>query len=401
MINIKDIQEAKQRLDGIVRNTPVGYAPILSKNSDADVYLKKENLQLTGSFKLRGAFNKIAKLSKEERDRGVVAASAGNHAQGLAYSAQHFKIDATIVMPEATPLLKVNGVKSYGANVVLHGCNYDEAYKKANEIATQNNKTFVHPFADDDVISGQGTLAVEILDEIDNVDMIIVPIGGGGLISGMATAIKHIKPDVKIIGVVASGANAMKNSFEAKKQLNSKSVKTIADGIAVRDVTPKMLDYILDLVDDIIEVDDTEIAAAILFLLEQHKLVVEGAGATGVAAVMHNKLDIVGKKVVLPLSGGNIDVTMLAQIIEKGLVKSSRKMKLVITLIDKPGSLKLLTAIFEKVGANIVQIDYDRDSVSLAFGEANITIAMETKGEEHQISIRNELSQAGYRFIEV
>jgi len=401
MINIKDIQEAKQRLDGIVRDTPIGYAPILSQNSSADVYLKKENLQLTGSFKLRGAFNKIAKLSKKERDSGVVAASAGNHAQGLAYSAQHFMCEATIVMPEATPLLKVNGVKSYGAKVVLHGSNYDEAYKHANELAAKNSLTFVHPFADDDVISGQGTLALEILEEIDNIDMVIVPIGGGGLISGMATAIKHIKPNIKIIGVVASGAKAMKNSFEAKKQINSDSVKTIADGIAVRDVTPKMLDYILDLVDDIIEVDDTEIAAAILFLLEQHKLVVEGAGATGVAAVMHNKLDIKGKKVVLPLSGGNIDVTMLAQIIEKGLVKSSRKMKLIITLIDKPGSLKLLTAIFEKVGANIVQIDYDRDSVSLAFGEANITIAMETKGTEHQMSIRTELTKAGYRFREV
>jgi threonine dehydratase len=401
MINIQDIQEAKQRLNGIVRVTPVSYAPILSKKSNADIYLKKENLQLTGSFKLRGAFNKIAKLTQAQRDSGVVAASAGNHAQGLAFSAEHFKIDATIVMPEATPLLKVNGVKSYGASVVLHGSNFDEAYKYANELAIQKNLQFVHPFADDDVIAGQGTLALEILDEIDNIDMIVIPIGGAGLISGMATAIKHIKPSIKIIGVVASGANAMKNSFEAKKQLNSISVKTIADGIAVRDVTPRMLDYVLNLVDDIIEVDDTEIAAAILFLLEQHKLVVEGAGATGVAAVMHNKLDVEGKKVVLPLSGGNIDVTMLAQIIEKGLVKSSRKMKLVITLMDKPGSLKTLTSIFEKVSANIVQIDYDRNSVSLAFGEANITIAMETKGEDHQESIRTELSKAGYRFLEV
>lgn len=401
MIKIQDIHDAKQRINGIVRHTPVSYAPILSKKNNADIYLKKENLQLTGSFKIRGAFNKIAKLTQVERDSGVVAASAGNHAQGLAFSAQHFKCEAIIVMPEATPLLKVNGVKSYGAEVVLHGDNYDEAYKYANELATKDNKTFVHPFADDDVISGQGTLALEILEDIDNIDMIIIPIGGAGLISGMATVLKHIKPSIKIIGVVSSGANAMKNSFEAKKQLNSKSVKTIADGIAVRDVTPKMLEYVLDLVDDIIEVDDTEIAAAILFLLEQHKLVVEGAGATGVAAVMHNKLDIDGKKVVLPLSGGNIDVTMLAQIIEKGLVKSSRKMKLVITLMDKPGSLKELTAIFEKVSANIVQIDYDRDSVSLAFGEANITIAMETKGEDHQISIREELKKAGYRFKEV
>ena len=401
MINIQDIQEAKQRLDGIITHTPIAYAPILSKNAGADVYLKKENLQLTGSFKLRGAFNKIAKLSKEERDRGVVAASAGNHAQGLAFSAKHFGCEATIVMPEATPLLKVNGVKSHGANVVLHGSNYDEAYKYAQDLVTKENKTFVHPFADDDVIAGQGTLALEILESVQDIDTILVPIGGGGLITGMATAIRALNPNIKIIGVVSSGAKAMKNSFEAKKQLNSTSVKTIADGIAVRDVTPKMLDYVLDLVDEIIEVDDTEIAAAILFLLEQHKLVVEGAGATGVAAVMHEKIETKGKKIALPLSGGNIDVTMLAQIIQKGLVKSARKMNLIVTLIDKPGSLKTLTTIFETVSANIVQIDYDRNSVALDFGEANVTISLETKGEEHQENIREELSKAGYRFIEV
>jgi threonine dehydratase len=401
MINIQDIKEAKQRLSGIVRNTPVAYAPILSKNSDADIYLKKENLQLTGSFKIRGAFNKISKLTQAQRDSGVVAASAGNHAQGLAFSAKHFNCDAVIVMPEATPLLKVNGVKRHGANVVLFGANFDEAYKYANELSIKDNKTFVHPFADDDVIAGQGTLALEILDEIENIDMIIISIGGGGLISGMATAIRAINPKMKIIGVVSSGANAMKNSFEAKRQLNSTSVKTIADGIAVRDVNPKMLEYVLNLVDEIIEVDDTEIAAAILFLLEQHKLVVEGAGAVGVAAVMHNKVDIKGQRVVLPLCGGNIDVTMLAQIIEKGLVKSSRKMKLIVTLIDKPGSLKILTTIFEKVSANIVQIDYDRNSVALDFGEANVTIALETKGEEHQMNIRTALSKAGYLFKEV
>ena len=401
MINIQDIQEAKQRLDGIITDTPIAYAPILSKNANADIYLKKENLQLTGSFKLRGAFNKIAKLSQEQRDRGVVAASAGNHAQGLAFSAKHFGCDATIVMPEATPLLKVNGVKSHGANVVLYGSNFDEAYQYAQDLVEKENKIFVHPFADDDVIAGQGTLALEILESVKDIDTIIIPIGGGGLISGMATAARAVNPDIKIIGVVSSGAKAMKNSFEAKKQLNSKSVKTIADGIAVRDVTPRMLEYVLELVDEVIEVDDTEIAAAILFLLEQHKLVIEGAGATGVAAVMHQKIETKGKKIALPLSGGNIDVTMLAQIIQKGLVKSARKMNLIVTLIDKPGSLKTLTTIFETVSANIVQIDYDRNSVALDFGEANVTISLETKGEEHQENIRDELNKAGYRFIEV
>jgi threonine dehydratase len=398
MIELKEILKAKERLKGIVRKTPIAYAPILSEKSGGSVYVKKENLQLTGSFKLRGAFNKIAKLNSEEKAKGVVAASAGNHAQGVAYSAKHFGLKATIVMPEATPLLKVSGVKRYGAEVVLHGANYDEAYAYAMNFAQKNNATFVHPFADEDVIAGQGTIALELLDELEDIDMILIPLGGGGLISGMASAIKQLKPEIKVIGVVASGANSRKLSFEQKKPINSESVKTIADGIAVRDTLPNMLEYILELVDDIIEVEDTEIASAILFLLEQHKLVVEGAGAVGAAALMHNKIDIKGKNVVLPLSGGNIDVTMLAQIIEKGLVKSSRKMNLIVTLIDKPGSLKNLTRIFEELAANIVQIDYDRDSVALDFGDANVTIALETKGEEHQEQIRQHLSKEGYRF---
>lgn len=401
MINLQEIKEAKQRLDGIVRNTPMAYAPILSAKNQANIYLKKENLQLTGSFKLRGAFNKIATLNDDERSKGVVAASAGNHAQGLAFSAKHFNCDATIVMPEATPLTKVSGVKSYGANVVLHGANYDEAYAYATTYAKKNNKTFVHPFADDNVICGQGTVSLEIFEEIKDVDVLIIPIGGGGLISGMAVAAKSINPDIKIVGVVASGARAMKESFEAKKPIDSETVRTIADGIAVRDITPKMLDYVLKFVDEIIEVEDNEIASAILFLLEKHKLVVEGAGATGTAAIMHNKIDLKGKTVVLPLSGGNIDVTMLAQIIEKGLVKSSRKMNLIVTLIDKPGSLKMLTQIFEDLSANIVQIDYDRDSVALDFGDANVTIALETKGDEHQENIRQSLVSAGYRFSQL
>ena len=397
MINIQNIYDAKQRLKGIIRDTPVAYAPILSKQYHANIYLKKENLQLTGSFKLRGAFNKIATLSQKQRDNGVVAASAGNHAQGVAFSSKHFKCDATIVMPESTPLTKVTGVRSYGASVILHGSNYDESYQYATKYAKKNNKAFIHPFADDEVIAGQGTIALEILDQLNDIDIIIVPIGGAGLITGIASVVKTLKPNIQIIGVVASGANAMKTSYYANKTINSSSVKTIADGIAVRDVTPKMLEYATDLIDEIVEVEDNEIASSILFLLEQHKLVVEGAGAIGTAAIMHNKIDIAGKNVVLPLSGGNIDVTMLAQIIEKGLVKSSRKMNLVVTLIDKPGSLKTLTAIFEELNANIVQIDYDRNSVSLDFGDANVTIGLETKGYEHQQKILEALNQNGYR----
>jgi threonine dehydratase len=401
MIKLQDIKEAKKRLDGIIRRTPMAYAPILSEKFNSNIYLKKENLQLTGSFKLRGAFNKIAILSDEQRAKGVVAASAGNHAQGVAYSSKHFNCDATIVMPEATPLTKVSGVKSHGADVILYGANFDESYKYAKEFAAKHDKAFLHPFADDDIIAGQGTIALEILEEIKDIDTIIVPIGGGGLIVGIASVIKELKPEIKVVGVVASGARAMKESFEAKSPIDSKSVRTIADGIAVRDVTPKMLYYIMHIVDEIVEVEDNEIASATLFLLEQHKLVVEGAGATGTAAVMHGKIDVEGKRVVLPLSGGNIDVTMLAQIIEKGLVKSARKMNLIVTLIDKPGSLKMLTNIFEELNANIVQIDYDRNSVALDFGDANVTISLETKGYEHQEELRKRLAQNGYRFSEL
>mgnify|MGYP000335376495 CR=1 FL=1 len=401
MITLNDIKEAKEKLDGVIQKTPLTYAPILSNNFNSNIYVKKENLQLTGSFKIRGAFNKISLLSQEQKDKGVVAASAGNHAQGLAYSAQYFNCEATIFMPEATPLTKVSGVKSYGAKVILKGANYDESYQFATAYAKDNDKEFIHPFADDEVIAGQGTIAIEIIEECDNLEYLIVPIGGGGLISGAAVAAKALNPNIKIIGVVASGARSMKESFEMHLPTNSKSVKTIADGIAVRDVTPKMLDYVLEYVDDIVEVEEHEIANAILFLLEKQKLVVEGAGAVTVAAIMHNKIDIEDKKVAAIISGGNIDVTMLSLIIEKGLVKSSRKMNLLVTLIDKPGSLMHLTSILKDSDANIVQIDYDRNSVKLEFGEAHVTIALETKGKEHQNTIRENLKHSGYRFKQI
>ena len=402
MITVDNIKEAQKNLESVVEATPMTKAPILSENFNSEIYLKKENLQLTGSFKLRGAFNRIANLSKEKRDRGVVAASAGNHAQGVAFAAQHFACEATIFMPEATPLTKVSGVKSYGANVVLTGENFDEAYGAAMKYKEENAVEFIHPFADDDVIAGQGTIALEILEKIPDLKQIIVPIGGGGLIAGIAIAAKAINPDIKIIGVVASGARGMKESYKSQTPIDSASVRTIADGIAVRDVTPKLLDIIIDYVDHIVEVTDNEIANAILFLLEKHKLVVEGAGAVSTAAIMHDKIDnLEDSKVCAIISGGNIDVTMLSQIIEKGLVKSYRKMNLIVKLMDKPGSLTQLSDIFKECGANIVQIDYDRDSVKLEFGEAQITIALETKGEDHQKTIREELKQHGYRFKQI
>ena len=401
MITLNDIKDAKKQLEKAISLTPLMKAPILSKEKNAEIYLKEDNLQITGSFKIRGAFNRVALLDEKRRKNGVVAASAGNHAQGLAFAAKYFDCEATIFMPEATPLTKVLGVKSYGANVVLIGENFDEAYANATKFAKENNKEFIHPFADNAVIAGQGTIALEILEKLEDVEQIIVPIGGGGLIAGVAIAAKSINPNIKITGVVASGAKGMKDSFLAGIPIDSASVKTIADGIAVRDVTPKLLDLILEYVDEVVEVSDNEIANAILFLLEKHKLVVEGAGAVATAAIMHNKIDIEGSKVCCIVSGGNIDVTMLSLIIEKGLVKSNRKMNLIVTLMDKPGALMHLTNVFTECSANIVQIDYDRNSVKLEFGEAHVTIALETKGEEHQKQIRENLKQYGYRFKQI
>jgi threonine dehydratase len=401
MIPLSEIVKAKRQISAVVTKTPCAIAPLLSEEVGANVYLKKENLQITGAYKLRGAYNKIASLTKEERKRGVIAASAGNHAQGVAYSARAFGINATIVMPEATPLLKVTGTKALGAEVILHGDNYDEAYAYAITYAKEHELTFIHPFEDEKVIAGQGTVALEMIDEINNLDVIVVPIGGGGLISGMSSAIKQIDPKIKVIGVNAAGAPAMCESFHAKKAINSKSVRTIADGIAVRDVSESNLAHILECVDEVVTVDDEEIAAAILFLLERQKLVVEGGGAASVAAIMQKKFAFdQNTKIGAVLSGGNIDVQVLSIIIEKGLIKSHRKMKLVITLIDKPGSLMRLTDLFKNANANIIQIDYDRFSTKLSYGDAQITIMLETKGVEHQAMIRQLLADAKYPFVE-
>ncbi len=400
MIELSKITQAYERVKDIVTRTPFAYAPLLSSKCDTAVYLKKENLQLTGAYKLRGAYNKIATLDEKERKKGVIAASAGNHAQGVAYSAKIFDIPATIIMPEATPLLKVQSTGALGAKVILHGENYDEAYAYALNYAKENRLTFIHPFADEEVMAGQGSIAIEILEEIDDIDILVVPIGGGGLISGIGSYIKQVRPDITIIGVVAQGAPAMKDSFFLKKPIDSTSVRTIADGIAVRDVTPKNLEIILEVVDDIVSVDDEEIASAILFLLEKQKLVVEGGGAVGVAAIMHHKFHFEKKsKIATVLSGGNIDVQMLSLIIEKGLIKAYRKMKLIVTLIDKPGALRGLTDILADAGANIIQIDYDRTSTSLSYGDANVTLALETKGADHQERIRQKLKQNRYVFI--
>ena len=402
MIPLSKIMDAKARLEGIVQNTKLAFAPKLSQICGAKVYVKQENLQNTGSFKLRGAFNKISSLSEEERACGVIASSAGNHAQGVAYSAKHYGIKGVIVMPEATPLLKVMGVKELGAEAILKGNNYDEAYAYALEYAKEHNLQFIHPFADEEVIAGQGTVALEMIEAQSHLTTIVVPIGGGGLISGIAAAYKQMLPSVRIVGVVAEGAPGMYHSYHKKEIQSTDSVRTIADGIAVRDVNPKNFEYILESVDEVVMVDDEEIANAVLYLLENQKLVVEGAGASVVAAILHHKFEIKeNESLGLVLSGGNIDVTMLGNIIERGLVRSHRKMQISVTLIDKPGSLQKLSDLLSNLGANIVKIDFDRTSTSLAFGDANIVIMLETKGKEHQESIRMKLKSQGYAFVEI
>jgi len=402
MIDIQEIKKAREVLDGVILKTPFTKAPLLSNVCDADIFLKKENLQLTGAYKIRGAYNKIKNLTDDEKSRGVVAASAGNHAQGVAYSSKIFNIPATIIMPEATPLLKVENTKNLGAKVILKGGNYDEAYKEAIKLSCEKNLTFIHPFADDLVIAGQGTVALEMLEELQEIDYIVVPIGGGGLISGIGSAIKQLSPKTRLIGVVASGANAMKISYEKGCPIDGKSVRTIADGIAVRDVDKKNFNTICEVVDEIVEVDDEEIANAILFLLEKQKLIVEGGGAVGVAALLHHKFKFEkGSNIATILSGGNIDVQMLSVIIEKGLIKSNKKLNLMVTLIDKPGSLKKLTDILEELNANIIQIDYNRVSATLSFGDAHVTLSLETKNQDHQQDIKNALNKEGYQHIQL
>jgi len=401
MIELKNIIEAHKNIKKVVLKTPFAYAPYFSLIKDANIFIKKENLQLTGAFKIRGAFNKIVSLSKEERAKGVIAASAGNHAQGVAYSANYFGIKSVIVMPEATPLTKVTGAKQYGAEIILHGNNYDEAYSYAMKYAKEHSLSFIHPFEDDAVIAGQGSIALEMIEDNDNIDTVIVPVGGGGLISGIAAAYKQMFPKVRVIGVTAAGAPAMKNSFLHKAPSGSLYLRTIADGIAVRVTSEKTLTYLLEGVDEIVEVSDEEIAGAVLFILERQKLLAEGAGAAGIAAMLYDKFSYKkGENIGIVLSGGNIDVTMLSVIIEKGLVKSYRKMNLVVTLIDKPGSLMKLTEILASVGTNIVQIGYDRVSTTLDYGDANVTIALETRGEEHQAIIKEKLKKEGYSFFE-
>lgn len=396
VITLSDIEKANEVLKGLIKKTELDYSISSSKLIETEIYLKFENTQLTGSFKIRGASNKIYHLSAEEKKRGVVASSAGNHAQGVALAASRQNVNAKIVMPVKAPLVKVTATKNYGAEVVLHGNFYDEAYEKAKEIQQSEGRVFVHPYDDPDIIAGQGTIGLEILRDLPDVDSVIVPIGGGGIISGIATAIKALKPDCKVFGVQAEGAKSMAQSFAAKKIIKlPESVSTIADGIAVKGVSPYIFDnYIMKLVDDIVTVSEDEIAESIVFLMERAKSVVEGSGAVVLAAAKKLKSQL-GKKSCLVLTGGNIDMNIIAKVIERGLKKNGRLSHVGVAVPDTPGMLSKLTKTIADHKCNIIQVIHDRTTDGLLLGETSIEFIVEASGWEQMEQLKAALAEHG------
>lgn len=395
-ITLDDIQAAAERLRGIARETPLLPSDRLSERLGCEVLLKLESLQVTGAFKIRGAANCILQLSQAARAHGVVTASAGNHAQGVAAAARTIGTPATIVMPEITPVVKVQRTADYGAEIVLHGESFDEAEAEAYRLARQSGAYFVHPFDDERVIAGQGTIGLEVLRQAPEVDCVIVPVGGGGLISGIATAIKSLRPETAIIGVQAENAPAMYRSWEVGELTEVPVRGTIAEGIAVGEACTQTLDIILERVDDMVTVAERDIARAILELLEHHNLVAEGAGATPIPALEACRGELAGRTVVLLISGGNADVTTLAAVIDRGLVEAGRAVRLQVTLADRPGSLAGLAAAIAETGANVVEIYHDRMSMNLELGQAEVEIVLGTRGAEHIAEVLSQLSEKGW-----
>ena len=397
-IGLRDIQEARNCLKNVAYKTGLVYNTTFSEMTGNYIYLKTENLQKTGSFKVRGAFNKIAHLSDEEKRNGVIASSAGNHAQGVAMAATSYKIKSTIVMPKHAPLSKISATKSYGAEVVLHGEIYDEAYEKAKEIQRETGATFVHPFNDPYVIAGQGTIGLEIMEDLPDVDMIVVPIGGGGLISGIAIAVKSINPNVKIIGVQTENVPSIVKSISENHVSTVDGKPTIADGIAVKTPGEITFNIIKEYVDDVVTVGEDEIANSILLLLERAKVISEGAGAASLAAVLNRLDNIKNKKIVALISGGNIDVNMLSRIIDKGLVKSGRKIIVRTIIEDRPGTLGKLLNLVAGTGANVLSVLHNRSTADLPLGYANVELELETADEEHVEKIKQLLSLENYNY---
>ena len=397
MLTLDKVYHAAFVLKEAIRATDM----IAARNikSGVDLFLKTENLQVTGSFKVRGAYYKISQLSDEEKQRGVIACSAGNHAQGVALAATHNGIKSLICLPDVAPISKVEATKRLGAEICLVKGVYDDAYNKAIELKDKYGYTFIHPFDDDDVIAGQGTIGLEILDQLPDVDAVVVPIGGGGLISGVAFAIKQLRPQCKVYGVQASGAPSMLNSVHDHKIERLDSVSTIADGIAVKEPGEHTFDYCSKYVDEIVSVTDDEISAAILALIEQHKLVTEGAGAVSVAAVMFDKLPVKGKKVCCLLSGGNIDVNILSRVIERGLLMSGRSALITVELLDKPGQLRDVSSTIAEQGGNVVSVHYERANEGSDINGCFLRIQIETRNHDHIAQIRKALADKGFKLV--
>lgn len=397
MLTLDKIYHAAYVLREVARKTDLILAPGLSQENT--IYLKTENLQVTGSFKLRGAYYKISQLSEEEKKHGIIACSAGNHAQGVALASQKNNIPCLICMPDGAPLSKVEATKKYGAEVCLVKNTYDDAYARAIEIQKEQGRTLIHPFDDDDVIAGQGTIGLEILDQLSSADAVIVPVGGGGLLSGVAFAIKNLNPNCKVYGVQAAGAPSMYRSIKDGKMITLDSVNTFADGIAVKHPGDITYDMISKYVDDMAIVSEDEIAAAILALMEKQKLVAEGAGAVSVAAAMFNKFNLQGKKIVCLVSGGNIDVSFLNRVVTRGLIMSGRRSTITVELADRPGQLLSVSEIISRCGGNVVTVYHDRSDPNMAINSCFLRVVMETRDREQAAEIKQELIKAGMQLV--
>ena len=394
MHKLYDFMEARERLGTVIEKTKLIHSSIFSNETGNEVYIKPENLQRTGAFKIRGAYNKIAKLTEEEKKRGVIAASAGNHAQGVALAAQKLGIKAVIVMPKHTPLIKVEATRRYGAEVILTGEVYDEAYEYAKKLQEKEGYTFVHPFNDEDVIEGQGTIALEVLEELPDADIILVPIGGGGLISGIASAAKLKNPLIKIIGVEPEGAASALEARKSHHVVELDEANTIADGTAVKKIGDITFDYIEKYVDDIVTVSDYELMAAFLVLVEKHKIVAENSGILAVAGL--KKLNVTGKKIISIISGGNIDVLTISSMINKGLVARGRIFTFAVDLPDKPGQLVAVSQILSEQNANVIRLEHNQFKNLDRFHEVELQVTVETNGEEHINKITQEFEKKGY-----
>ncbi len=392
---VDGLQEAYARLESVVRPTPLMYSYFYSEEYGADIYLKAENLQRTGAFKIRGAYNKIASLTDEAKAKGLIASSAGNHAQGVALAAKLCQVKSVIVMPSNTPLIKVEATRQYGAEVVLYGECYDDAQKKARELQLEHDYTFIHPFDDDDIIFGQGTVGLELLNQLEHIDMVLVPIGGGGLISGIALALKSQKPDIKIIGVEPQGAPTLSYALEKNKVVELDKVNTIAEGVAVKKGGERTFSYIRDWVDEIVTVSDVDIMEAFLLIAEKEKMIAENAGVLAVAGL--KKVDVKGKSVVSVLSGGNIDVVTMSELINRGLVVRGRVFCFAVELSDTPGELQMIATILADVGANIIKLDHNQFKTVDRFRQVHLEVTCETNGKHHVAQIKRALKKKGYK----